>query len=105
MARSKIPSKYDNNVIRNPELFPEDIRTAHDLWKDRNWNYYQRRGDVGTCVLGAGFLFMYQKKWYFMSPPAFAQGSMTWEHAVNEVQDLLVEFGAEQVYYDWGMMD
>ena len=72
------------------------------------YEWYQKslnRGDMGPCVLGAGFKFRYAGKLYFMVPQSPWQGSLSWEPDINEVKTSLAEAGATEIEYDYGRMD
>jgi hypothetical protein len=71
--------------------------------------YWKRKsdafGDVGSCVLGAGFEFTYKNKKYFMPPTSKWQGSISWEHCKDEIRQKLEDIGCKNIYYHWGRMD
>ena len=62
-------------------------------------------GDIGSCVLGAGFKFKYKDKLYFMSSCSPYQGSISWETPKDNIKQMLETIGATEIYYDWGRMD
>jgi len=80
---------------------PEELLAVSDWWIKQSEAY----GDVGSCVLGAGFKFRYQDKFYFMPPLSRWQGSCSWEASKDRVQEKLVAVGAVEVEYKWGVMD
>ncbi|MFE8704236.1 hypothetical protein ACFYKX_27155 [Cytobacillus sp. FJAT-54145] len=85
-----------------PDLnVPEELKTIQAYWKDEAEFY----GDVGACVLGAGFEFNYQEQRYFMPPISRWQGSVSWEHCKDEIEKKLLEVGATDIHYDFGRMD
>lgn len=85
---------YQRNV-------PEEI-----LFIARKWRQYQEQiGDSGSCVLGAGFEFEYQDQPYFLTPCSRFQGSLSWEHNIKDIENMLKQLGATSVYYNWGVMD
>lgn len=87
--------KTDQNDV------PEELLTIVRAWK----LFQEKIGDVGSCVLGAGFEFDYQGQPYFMSPCSRFQGSIAWETNINDIELLLKEIGAKNIYYDYGRMD
>lgn len=62
-------------------------------------------GDKGSCVLGAGFDFVWRGQKYHMPACSPWQGSMSWEPFVNTVKNMLQEIGAEEIIYNVGRMD
>ena len=73
-------------------MYLEDIMR---YWFDCSESY----GDVGSCVLGAGFQFKYNRKWYFMTAQSPWQGSISWEHYKDEIQSMLEDLGATDIRY------
>lgn len=77
----------------------------------REWTRLINEGpDVGSCVLGAGFIFayedaIYKKHKYKMPPLCGHQGSVSWEIHKDKIEALLIEAGATDIYYAWGNMD
>ena len=94
--------KYANDVIRERDgYFPAELKEI-----SKKWTELQRTvGDHGSCVLGAGFLFKYQKKWYFMSPQGGYQGSISWERHYKVIEAMLDDLGVTDLRYEWGNMD
>jgi hypothetical protein len=73
----------------------------------RYWNTKADRfGDKGTCVRGAKFTFRCPNgsKGHLI-PSGRWQGSLSWEHCVEEIEVLLYLAGASEVEYDYGTMD
>jgi len=93
-------SKYANDVRRYNE-FPQELIDISAVWT----RFARGVGDVGSCVLGAGFLFKYNKKWYFMHPRSPFQGSCSWERNIGEIEMMLNDLGCTDIKYDWGNMD
>ena len=85
---------------QDPDL-PQELRTISEWWSQQSEAY----GDVGSCVLGAGFKFRYQEKLYFMPPFSRWQGSCSWEASKDQVKEKLVAVGAVEIEYKWGVMD
>jgi len=79
-----------------PEL--EDIRAE---WQKRQNEY----GDVGCCVIGAGFEFEFGGTQYRMPPQGYTQGSCSWEASKDDIGKMLIEAGCNDVSYDWGRID
>lgn len=80
---------------------PYEIRTIGYAWK----NFQEIVGDVGSCVLGAGFKFKYKGKEYFLTPCSRYQGSISWERNKDDIERMLNEIGATDIRYNWGVMD
>lgn len=84
---------------------------AAELWLTKQIEYATERGDVGTCVLGAGIQVLYmaprkRKATYkvIIPAPGYRQGACTWEASKNEILELLSKFGVE-ASYNPGFMD
>lgn len=86
--------RHKGNVI--PEL-----QTIMDEWYKMSSEY----GDIGSCVIGAGFEFTYKGNSYFMSPCSPYQGSCSWESGVNYVRKSLESIGATDIHYNYGCLD
>lgn len=70
------------------------------------WAEWAREyGDVGSCVLGAGFEFDYEGKRYKMPPIGPWQGSCSWEAGKDQIEERLKAAGATNIQYHWGVMD
>lgn len=80
---------------------PPAIEPIRAEWEKRENEY----GDVGSCVIGAGFEFKYEGLYYEMPPQGHWQGSVSWEASVNDIQKLLTEVGCEEIYFNYGRMD
>ena len=80
---------------------PEKLQEIQRLWAKWASEY----GDVGSCVIGAGFEFDYEGQRYFMPPIGPWQGSCSWEASKDKVEELLKEAGATNIRYHWGVMD
>ena len=95
--------KYANDVhrIRNMEDTPKELWEISEKWRE----LANKEGDVGSCVLGAGFVFKYQKKWYFMFPRSKWQGSISWETHIETIRVDLEALGVTDLRYEWGNMD
>lgn len=80
---------------------PSDINKVIIVWK----SLQDIVGNVGSCVLGAGFKFKYEGQKYFMTPCSRYQGSISWETHRDIIERLLMDIGATDIYYNWGRMD
>lgn len=83
------------------EQIPKELRYIQSTWAHWQNSY----GDVGSCVLGAGFTFEYQGEFYEMPPVGRTQGSISWEHYKDQIHQMLRDIGAINIEYHWGMMD
>lgn len=80
---------------------PDTLQNIQKHWALRAKQY----GDKGSCVLGAGFKFLYENKVYFMRENSFLQGNLSWETSKDEIKQFLESAGATDIYYEWGRMD
>lgn len=96
----KEPDPISINTYNLDEIAPE-LKNIVIAWQELQ----ETVGDVGSCVLGAGFNFKYNGIQYFMSPCSRFQGSMSWEKHKNVIKKMLENLGATNIYYDWGCMD
>jgi hypothetical protein len=87
---------------------------ARALWSKRAEAYLKKHGDVGSCVLGAGFWVWFQPKGkrkpvkrmiLSAEEVTSAQGSLVWEDSKDEVMKCLTDGYVEGVEYAWGRMD
>lgn len=69
------------------------------------YNLSKEVGDVGSCVLEAGFKFTYEDKPYFMGACSPWQGSISWETHKDTIAKILKDIGCTDISYDWGNMD
>lgn len=70
------------------------------------WEEFAKNvGDIGSCVLGAGFSFEYNENQYFLPPPNAFQGSISWETNKDDIENMLKEMGCKNINYHWGNMD
>lgn len=95
------PKPVINLYYHEKEKYLPEIRHIMETWYIKSSKY----GDVGSCVLGAGFKFEYKNNMYFMSPCSPYQGSCSWEASKDIIELMLKEIGAENISYDWGNMD
>ena len=93
------PKEVTRLYMRNckNEVFQNIMNTWYNLSKEV--------GDVGSCVLGAGFKFTYKDNPYFMGACSPWQGSISWETHKDTIAKLLEDAGCTNISYDWGMMD
>lgn len=83
------------------QAMPIEIKKIAMEWRELQ----AKVGDVGSCVLGAGFSFNYNEREYFLSPCALYQGSISWEKDKDYIEVLLSNIGAKNIRYHWGRMD
>ena len=92
-----------NHVIH---LYREDLMPQAIIPISREWTRLSDAyGDVGSCVLGAGFEFTYEGQRYFLPPWCKWQGSCSWEAYVEKVKKELLDVGCTELRYNWGNMD
>ena len=91
----------DVNHIHKQGDAPAELWTISEKWRELS----DKEGDHGSCVLGAGFLFKHQKKWYFMGPRSRWQGSCSWEVYIDTIRADLEALGVSDLRYEWGNMD
>ena len=77
------------------------LRAIADFWYDLARIY----GNKGSCVLGAGFRFVYENKKYKLSSCSPYYASLSWEHDVDLIKKCLEHIGCTNIHYDWGNMD
>ena len=80
---------------------PIQLKNIMDMWYELSKN----TGDIGSCVLGAGFKFEWNGDEYFMSAQSPYQGSISWEKHIDVVKQALENIGATEIYYNWGRID
>lgn len=80
---------------------PDKLREIQALWAE----WAEEYGDVGSCVIGAGFTFDYEGQRYKMPPTGPWQGSCSWEAGKDQIEERLKEVGATNIRYHWGNMD
>lgn len=83
------------------ENIPEELIAIKAKWNELSATT-QHLG--GSCVIGDGFEFRYQGIRYKMSTPPY-QGSLIYEHWIDDIKKELKTIGATEVYYDYGRMD
>lgn len=97
--------KYAKDVIRIYNMkqnnIPDELLRISQAWYD----YAKRVPDVGSCVLGAGFLFQYNNKWYFLMPCSPYQSSLSWERNKDDIEEMLKKLNVKNLVYEWGNMD
>jgi hypothetical protein len=96
---------FEKKVIMVHQCNVRELLDIQALWTARNEEYVRKHGNIGTCVLGAGFTFTYKDTPYEMIPRAGYQGSITWEASVPEMTERLKGLGCENVVFHWGNMD
>lgn len=80
---------------------PSELSEIMDTWYELS----KEVGDIGSCVLGAGFEFEWEDSKYFMSACSPYQGSISWETHKDKIKEMLEDIGATEIYYKWGNMD
>lgn len=85
----------------NDERVPMELRSIAMQWK----MFQEQVGDVGSCVVGAGFEFDYKRQPYFLTPCSRFQGSISWERNMEDIRRMLEEVGAKGISYRLGVMD
>lgn len=89
------------------------IEKATLLWRDGCKAYFRAKGDIGSCVLGAGIYVMHlgprqrkpRKKMIISATQVSpAQGSCIWESCKDVPMDYLKREGIE-VFYEYGNLD
>lgn len=88
------PKKY--NYV-TPGVGPDELRKISQWWKEQGY----KKGDCGSSVIGACFVFKYQGVEYIMPPMT---GWQSWEPFIGEVQAMLTEAGCVDIVYEWGRM-
>ena len=71
------------------------------IWKEMS----DAKGDVGSCVLGAGFRFEKDGIKYWMPEASCWQGSLSWESSKDLIHGYLINAGAGNIEYEEGRMD
>jgi len=80
---------------------PKELQDIMDIWFEKS----KAVGDVGSCVIGAGFNFEYKGVKYHMIACSPWQGSISWEMPKGEIEIMLREIGCTDILYDWGRLD
>jgi TIR domain len=95
----------------NDEKFQAICLQAKGLWHLRTSEYVERHGDMGSCVLGAGFSVWHlparsqkPRRTNILMSPTRSQGSLTWENSKDEIARFFRD-NAIDVHYEWGSMD
>lgn len=83
------------------ETVPPELVQIQEEWAEKANAY----GDIGSCVIGAGFEFTYQGKDYRMPPISHWQGSCSWEAFTDKIHARLEEAGAENIRFNCGVLD
>lgn len=109
--------KKDVPVYTDETLASEDFKrvtaAARELWSKRCKEHYEKNGDVGSCVLGAGITVDYmpprhrtpvRKMIISQHDVARAQGSINWESSQKEIVKYFEDRGFP-VHFAWGNLD
>ena len=83
------------------ENAPLAIQPIMKEWYGRS----KATGDIGCCVLCAGFTFQYQSKKYHLSPCSPWQGECSWTPHIEWVEEELKKIGATDISWHYGSMD
>ena len=86
--------------IHKENVLPE-LKNIMIAW----YRLSEKTGDIGSCVIGAGYKFKYKGKPYKMSACSPWQGSISWEKHIETIKQMLINIGATEIYYDYGRMD
>lgn len=95
------------------DSFKEVIFRAEKLWSSICKENFDKDGDSGSCVLGAGIYINFLPKGcrkpramtiINSSDVSCCQGSLNWERGKDKVLKYLLDYGIE-AGYDWGRMD
>jgi hypothetical protein len=110
----RVSPRNDKIIIWNGEnpdkIYPtieEEIEIPVKLLEiaEQWYNLSKETGDIGSCVLGAAMYFKYKNQEYIMEPQSCWQGEGSWTKHKEFVVEELKKIGAEEIYYEWGMMD
>ncbi len=101
---------YQDNDLKEKH-FIEICKEAKWLWELRTREYIEKNGDVGACVMGAGFNIWYlpprarkPRKKMILRSPLISQGSVTWEYSKYEIEQFFKKNEID-VYYTYGTID
>jgi len=99
---------YSASVKPEPEFIymhskdaPSELRNIMLAW----YKLSEMVGDIGSCVIGAGFKFEWNGKEYFMASCSPWQGSISWERHTDTIKTMLENIGATNIHYSYGRMD
>ena len=87
-------------LYRRSEM-PVQLKNIMDFW----YGLSEKTGDKGSCIVGAGFAFEWNGDRYFMPAQSPWQGSISWEEHIDVIRQVLENFGATEIYYNWGRID
>ena len=88
-------------VYRHKEYNPPELQKIMDWWYEAS----EKTGDIGSCVIGAGFNFAWNGDEYFMGACSPWQGSLSWERHIDAVKLMLELIGATNVWFNYGILD
>ena len=95
------PKERIRLYLSSEDDYPSELRNIMEVW----YLLSKGVGDIGSCVIGAGFEFTWNGEDYFMSACSPYQGSISWEAHKDRVKKLLASIGATSINYHWGNMD
>lgn len=95
------PKEVKDIYLWDKDGAPVELQVIMQKWYELS----ARVGDIGSCVVGAGFKFEWNGDEYFMSACSPYQGSISWENPKDEIKRMLEDIGATNISYNWGSMD
>ena len=97
-ATENITQKY---IYPGSNDVPPILSFIQNIWSQR----CKYTGDGGSCVIGEGMEFIYDRQLYKMSPGSPYQGELSWTVSVPLISELLELIGAKEIYMNYGRMD
>ena len=88
-------------LYKSNDNIPFELQNIMDMW----YVLSSQTNIQGSCVIGAGFEFEWKEDKYFMPACSPYQSSISWETHKDEIEKMLEEIGATEIYYNWGRMD
>ena len=88
-------------LYKSNDNIPFELQNIMDMW----YFLSSQTNQLGSCVIGAGFEFEWDGDKYFMPACSPYQSSISWETHKDEIEKMLEEIGATNIYYNWGRMD
>lgn len=89
------------HIYMGSKNIPVELQNIMVAWYELS----KKEGDIGSCVIGAGYNFEYDGIPYFMSACSPYQGSMSWESGLDTVRAMLKNIGATDIRYNYGVLD
>lgn len=97
----KKPKEKIKLYMRCVDEYDPSIANIMKAWYELS----KQTGDIGSCVIGAGFEFNLNGNEYWMSSCSPWQGSCSWEKHVPVIRNMLETIGATNVYFNYGILD